>query len=381
MKLRTAAALLLLLAAATLFAGSVLPTLGVRLPPPASDSPTGLLAADPGSDRPTPPCETPPPEPETEPETEPEPEPEILTITLSFVGDCMLASYKGRTGRGYFNTAAEQLPPEHFFEKVYPIFSADDFTVANCENVFTDRELTEAAKSSTPAYWYKSPARNAGIFTAGSVEIVSLANNHTGDYGKEGRADTIAAVEAAGLIWGNDGNPVIVEKYGVRVGIVMCGLWSPSQTSRAIKTLRKIEDQTDYQIVFYHGGTERRYEPDEWRVTASEKLIDAGFDLVIGNHPHVLQPMTTYKGRDILYSLGNFLFGGSKQDDRFTVIYQKILTVSEGVILSESSRVIPVYEYEGKTNTLWQPFPMEEGSPDYGSVTAFLRGEIGSPHG
>jgi len=108
-------------------------------------------------------------------------------------------------------------------------------------------------------------------------------------------------------------------------------------------------------------------------------MVDAGADLVIGGHPHVLQPMTTYKGRDVLYSLGNFLFGGTTRDDRFTVVYQKILTVSEGVILEESHNLIPVYEYEGKSTTIWQPFPMEAGSKDYEKVLAFMRGETKSP--
>ncbi len=321
-----------------------------------------------------------PPHDTLEPETT-EPVPEVYTITLSFVGDCMLASNQGAYGTKKFNTAADKYPASHFFEKMYPIFSADDFTIANCENVFTDRDLTERAKNHSPAYWYKSPAKNAAIFKEGAIEVVSLANNHYNDYGSEGKKDTIAAVEAQGLIWGNDSHSVILEKYGVRIGIVMCGLWGSYQTKNVIKAIDKLETETDYQIVYYHGGTERVYTPNPWRVTASEDMVDAGADLVIGGHPHVLQPMTTYKGCDVLYSLGNFLFGGSNKDDRFSMVYQKILTVSEGMILEETSRIIPVYEYEGKSTTTWQPYPMEEGSEDYLSVLAFLRGEIPTPKG
>ncbi len=316
----------------------------------------------------------------TEP-PETEPPPPVHTITLSFVGDCMLASYKGEYGSKKFNTAADKYPASHFFEKMYPIFSTDDFTIANCENVFTDQDLMEKAKNHSPAYWYKSPAKNAGIFTAGAVEILSLANNHINDYGTAGKKDTIAALEAEGLLWGNESNTVIVEKYGIRIGIVMCGLWGSYQTERAIRLIDAIEETTDYQIVYYHGGTERRYTPDAWRVTASEEMVDAGADLIIGGHPHVLQPMTTYKDCDILYSLGNFLFGGSRKTDRFTIVYQKILTVSEGRILEESYRILPVYEYEGSSTTTWQPYPMEEGSEDYLTVMAFMRGETDSPKG
>jgi poly-gamma-glutamate synthesis protein (capsule biosynthesis protein) len=320
-------------------------------------------------------------EPATEAQTEPvtEPAPEVYTITLSFLGDCMLASYKGEYGKGKFNTVADQLPASHFFEKMYPILSSDDFTVANCENVFTDRDLTEKEKDHDPAYWYKSPSKNAAIFQEGSVEILSIANNHISDYGSEGKKDTKAALEAQGLLWGNESRSVIVEKHGVRIGIAMCGLWNTYQIDRAVKLIDALEEKTDYQIVYYHGGTERKYTPDAWRVTASERLVDAGADLVIGGHPHVLQPMTSYKGVDILYSIGNFLFGGSKKSDRFTIVYQKVLTVSEGVILEESCNIIPVYEYEGSSTTTWQPYPMEEGSEDYEAVLAFLRGETKSP--
>lgn len=99
-----------------------------------------------------------------------------------------------------------------FLPGVYDILSSDDFTVANCENVFTDQNLPETPKDYSPAYWYRSPKKNAAIFTAGSIDIISLANNHTNDYGKTGMADTISALEAENLIWGNTGNPVIIEK-------------------------------------------------------------------------------------------------------------------------------------------------------------------------
>ncbi len=375
MKLRLPILLLLLLAVAVSLPAGMSSLIEVLHLPVIEEEPTPVLTPDGVLLETLLPHET----QETEPPVTTEPAPEVHTITLSFVGDCMLASYKGQYGAKKFNTAADKYPASHFFEKMYPIFSTDDFTIANCENVFTDRDLNERAKNHSPAYWYKSPSKNAAIFKEGAVEIVSLANNHFNDYGKEGQKDTIAAVEAQGLLWGKDGDPVIVEKYGIRIGIVMCGLWGSYQTKAAIKEIKALEKVTDYQIVYYHGGTERVYTPNAWRVTASEEMVDAGADLVIGGHPHVLQPMTTYQGCDILYSLGNFLFGGSIRDDRVTVVYQKILTVSEGVIIEESHNLIPVFEYEGKSTTIWQPFPMEEGSADYEAVLAFLRGEKSKP--
>ncbi len=313
--------------------------------------------------------------------TEWEPPQALHTIVLSFVGDCMIASFKGKTGPKTFNGVAETVDPSHFFSGVYDIFSSDDFTVGNCENVFTDRPLTEVYKNYSPAYWYKSPAKNAQVFTAGSVEAVSVSNNHSGDYGTAGAEDTKKALEEAGVLWGDSDHPVIFEKYGVKIAVYMTGMWGEYRTVALSGKLAELEKISDYQIIYYHGGTERKYEPDAWRVRASRKLVDAGADLVIGNHPHVLQPIETYHGADIVYSLGNFIFGGSPTDDRFTVIYQKLLTVCEGEILYEDSRIIPVYEYTGSRNTEWRPVPMEEGSRDYQTVLSFMRGECKTPRG
>ncbi|MBQ7125329.1 MAG: CapA family protein [Clostridia bacterium] len=317
----------------------------------------------------------------TVPVTTAEPEPEINTITISFVGDCLLATYKGGRASGSFNRFAETAEPSHFFAKVYDIFAADDFTVANCENVFTDSNLQEVAKDHSPAYWYRSPKKNAKIFSAGSVELVSVSNNHTNDYGTKGAKDTKDALEAAGVEWGESSKPIIVEKYGVKIAIYMTGMWGEYRTTALSKKISELEEVSDYQVIYYHGGTERKYTPDAWRVRASKKLIDAGADLVIGNHPHVIQPMETYNGKDILYSLGNFLFGGSVRDDKFTIIYQKVLTVCEGEIIGEDYNIIPVYEYEGEKNVLWQPVPMTEGSEDYNSVIDFMHGKVKTPRG
>lgn len=313
-------------------------------------------------------------------ETLPE-EPKIETVTISFIGDCMLASFKGRYMKNNFNTLADKKDPSFFFSGVYEILSSDDFTVANCENVFTDEELTPVEKGYTPAYWYRSKKKNARIFAEGSVEAVSVANNHTGDYGKKGANDTKSALDEAGVIWGDSTKPVIFEKYGVKIAVYMTNMWAKYRADEIGKKIKQLEKESDYQIVYYHGGTERKYVPDAWRVKASKRLIDLGAEAVIGNHPHVIQPMETYKGHDIVYSLGNFIAGGAEKDDKFTIIYQKILYIEDGKIVDEGNKIIPVYEYKGKKITTWCPYPMEENSEDWNNVIRYMNGEAKTPRG
>lgn len=282
-----------------------------------------------------------------------------FTIDLSIAGDCLLASLMGRAPAGSFNAYAAAKPPAYFLEKVYDIFSADDFTIVNLENVLTDRPLKEIEKSTDPAYWYKGPASNVNILSAGSVEAVSLANNHSGDYGPQGRKDTIAALHGACIPYGWNDTTFFLEKNGFRIAVICHGLWNEGQASQITARLKKAEEISDYQIVFFHGGTERIHAPEEWKVRACRKLVDAGADLVVGSHTHCLQPLEVYKGVDIVYSLGNFCYGANRNPENRTVIYKKVLTVNEGNVEAQSSDFIPCYVFTGAANN-WQPAPLTD---------------------
>lgn len=314
------------------------------------------------------------------------PKPEFQDITLSFVGDCMLASESGQTSSLYFNSFAEKADQSYFFEKVAEYFKNDDFTIANCENVFTDKKLTKTGKGYTPAYWYKSPTVNAGIFKVGYVDILSVANNHTYDYGEEGANDTKAALEAQGLIFGDDNAPVILEKDGIKIWLYLCTMYAEWNANEICDMIKEASENTDYQIVYYHGGTEHQFVPDEWRIRASRKMVNAGADLVIGAHPHVLQPIEEYNGATIIYSLGNFLFGGARQTtDPYktnrTIIYQQTLSVKDGKIIQTEYKIIPCYQYKN-ISLLWQPIPIdpEEDAENYNRVIDFMMGKCDTPN-
>ncbi len=271
-------------------------------------------------------------------------------INLSFIGDCMLASYRGEYWWNTFNYVADEVEPEYFFAGVYDILNNDDFTIANCENVFTDNKLNETYKNYNPAYWYKSPSKNADIFKAGSVEVVSLANNHTYDYGEQGYYDTIAAVEKAGLIWGSDNKIAYVEKDGFCVSLLMVNVKGKGNVDNLESMIDEAKKNSDYIVVYFHGGTERVYTPPNYIVNMAHEMIDLGCDLIIGAHPHVLQPIEEYKGKKIVYSLGNFIFGAGRGENR-TIIYQHTIYFWENEVISAEDNIIPCYCFSER----WQP--------------------------
>ncbi len=287
---------------------------------------------------------------------------DAFSIVVSFTGDMLLASLYGKQAAGNFLDYAAKQEPEYFLQYVRPIFEADDFTVVNLENVLTDRNLTPKEKNSDPAYWYRAPTANTEILTSSGVEAVSLANNHTGDYRSAGYKDTVKAVSAAGLEYGGNDRTFYLEKNGYRIAVICHGLWNEAQAGAIVQRLKAAEKNSDFQVVFYHGGKEGVHAPEAWRVRASRRLADNGADLVLGNHPHVLQPREIYQGTEIVYSLGNFCFGGSRRPENRTIIYQLILHIENGELASSDSEIIPCYVHTGAGVNNYCPAPISDES-------------------
>ncbi len=312
---------------------------------------------------------------ETEPPLppEPDPEPEPTVITLSFVGDCMLATDRGAEWPLSFNKLAKEVAPSYFFENFKELFENDDWTIANLENVFTDDpNVKETNKGYSPAYWYKSSTANTAILNEGSIEVVSLANNHSEDYGSKGYSDTRKALEDAGVIWGDNSKVLMLEKDAFTIALYCCTFYGSTQDIYIANKMKNIE--ADYKIVYFHGGTERVHVPDKWKADGSRRLIDSGIDLVIGGHPHVLQPIEIYSGKTIVHSLGNFVFGGSRSEENRTIVYRLNLTVTDGALSDVSEEIIPCYVY----TDLYKPGIITDEA-EIEAVMKFLRGESESP--
>ena len=319
-----------------------------------------------------------PAETEEESETETESLPILQTVTVSLVGDCLLSSPNGIHNAGTYNYVADQVDPSYFFSEVQSVFANDDLTVANCETVFTDRELSAVYKEEDPAYWYYGPSHNAAAFSAGSVEVASVANNHALDYGKDGYDDTVAALESYGVTVGEDMEPVYVDVGDITVGVLCCNVWSSYHTSRACDMLAQMSECSDVQIVFPHGGSMGDYTPDEWKVTAYRRMIDAGAEVVAGSHSHRLQPAELYNEGAVCYSLGDFCFGDAPYHENATVIMSVKFNFTDGVYTGLSYEMIPCYLYSGQRND-FKPLLVDESEEAFANISGFMRGERESP--
>ncbi len=275
-------------------------------------------------------------------------------LTLSFIGDCILGSDSGESREGNFTHTAQTRDHSYFFSEVYDVLSKDDLTFANCEVVLSDRNLEKTYKDYSPAFWFIAPAINADILKLGSVEVAGVVNNHINDYGDEGYSDTVAALKAQGLHVGENLTPLYFEEKGIKIGVLYCNLWSGYNTYYIEQALEGMQDTCDYKIIFFHGGTEAVHEPDNYKIDACRYLAESGLvDMIIGSHPHVLQPMEVVNGVPIVYSLGNFCYSANNYPENRTIIFQAQLHEENGKIRTETN-IIPCYVYTGASNN-WQP--------------------------
>lgn len=285
--------------------------------------------------------------------------PKEISITISAAGDVTLGNYPEQ---GYYlslpYTYEEVQNDRYFFENVYDIFSADDMTLVNLEGVFTNsdnrREGQTYSLSGKPEY--------ANALTAGSIETVSMANNHRLDYHEEGTKDTVAALKQEGIAYAYDDIVGIYKTKGIRIGFVSVnevgqGYAVEKYLEQGIASLQ--EEGVDLIIACCHWGVEREYFPENYQQSLGKKCIDWGADLVIGHHPHVLQGIEEYNGKFIVYSLGNFCFGANKNPaDKDCMIFQQTFTFVDGVKQEDKDiRVIPCSISSVKERNDFKPTP------------------------
>jgi poly-gamma-glutamate synthesis protein (capsule biosynthesis protein) len=271
-----------------------------------------------------------------------EEEPVVTTVTITATGDCTLGAMQLHSYAGSFNEYYDLYGESYFFENVRDIFEQDDFTLINLECVLTDS--TDRVEKT---YNLKGKPEYVGIMTSSSVEGCSLGNNHTADYGASSHEDTENALNGAGIVFGyNDHLGVYTTEEGITIGVVSVNLLSASQLyedymESGIKQLRA--DGVDLVVACCHWGIERDYYPSDYQQEMAHKIVEWGADLVIGNHPHVLQGVEVYQGKVICYSLGNFSFGGNRNpSDKDTMLYQQTFVFEDGVLQSDiDASIIP----------------------------------------
>lgn len=289
----------------------------------------------------------------------PEPKMDPVSLTLSVVGDCTLGTDENFDYDTSLNAYYENYGADYFMANVKSIFSADDLTIANFEGT-----LTESTEREDKQFAFKAPASYANILTAGSVEAVNTANNHSHDYGEESFNDTLKALDAANIIHFGYDETAVTEMKGVKVGLV--GIYELNdhlgREEQLKQNIAKVkQDGAQLIVVIFHWGNEKEEVPDDNQRTLGHLAIDEGADLVCGHHPHVLQGIEEYKGKNIVYSLGNFCFGGNAYpSDMDTMIFQQTFTIDQNGVKDDNvTNIIPCSISSDSDYNNYQPTPAE----------------------
>ncbi len=294
---------------------------------------------------------TPAPEATAEPTPEADVWPRTFTITVA--GDTTLGSTPDlRKREDSFENVAAQKGYGWFFSGLIDLFADDDMTLVNFEGTLTESEDMKEKK-----FNFKGPAAYTDILTLGSVEAVSIANNHIVDYGEQGKQDTIANLEAAGITVSGGGLLGIYEKNGVKVG--MTGYCFPykdgkKDITKDVKALREAGCQI--VVASFHWGSEYREDFTAEQRSIGRAAIKAGADIVVGHHPHIVQGVEKYQDTYILYSLGNLVFGGNVDpDDRDALAARLTFTVYEDHADAPELTLVPLRLTELEDGTDYRP--------------------------
>ena len=249
-------------------------------------------------------------------------EPEYFTVSM--VGDCTLSASPDKRdwGIGFQRTVGDDT--DYPFANTVQFLNDDYLTIANLECSLSDKKY-----SSIEQFSFLGKADYAKILSSGSVEFVTLANNHTMDFGQGAYNDTTAALDAVGVSYAGENECYLYQSEGgLKIGLFCMyngltgnafSLLSASAQEKLVaeskdwidRAVPKLEEMgAEYTIACLHMGTEGNYETTDVQVELCRYAIDAGFGSVYCTHAHRLQPAELYGEGIIFYGLGNWIFGG-----------------------------------------------------------------------
>ncbi len=242
-------------------------------------------------------------------------------VSLAVVGDIMLDRDPGQA----------MLAGRDPFAHVAKVLDGADLTLGNLECV-----VSKSGKRLDKSYTFRADPRAIPLI-ANHFDGVSLANNHTGDFGHEALIETMDRLTKADVHYFGAGldnkeahTPWIAEKNGLKIAVLGYNEFNPksfeagpttpgcawSHDDLVVADIKAARAKADRVLTFMHWGEEYKDNPNERQTTLAHAMIDAGADVVIGNHPHVVQGTENYKGKLIVYSLGNFVFDEYKDNPR-----------------------------------------------------------------
>ena len=293
-----------------------------------------------------------------------------IIVTISATGDVTIGGDTRKKNKSIFDKQLEQeINGLDFpFENTREIFEADDMTLVNFEGT-----LTNGKSRTKNSFSFAAPPEYVQVLTSGSVEAVSLENNHVMDHGDQGYEDTRSTLDSVGILHsGHLGSAIFTTETGVDIGMLSYQTFNGNYANiyesidSDIQMLR--DAGCELVIVSYHWGDEKDYVPNERQVPLGRTTIDAGADLVIGHHSHRMNPIEEYNGKYICYSLGNFSFAGNtRPDDMDTYIFQQRFRVypETGSVVNEGFRIIPCSISSQEKVNDFKPTPAE---PDHSAA-------------
>ena len=308
-------------------------------------------------------------------ETEPEPQEERFLLT--FAGDCTFGSSPSNyyAGYGFIKTVGEDYG--YPFRNVLHYLQEDELTLINLEG-----PLTDGGNPMQKKHTFRGPTDYSNILTQNSIEAVTIANNHTLDYGQTGYDATLQTLNAAGIPYvERDASLILITRSGLKVGLygAVYYLLDVDTITAGIRGLK--EAGCELIIFAPHWGTEGTYHPTAQQTEVGHAAIDAGAHIVWGSHPHVLQPIESYNGGIIYYSLGNFSFGGNiyPRDYDTALLQQEVIRDESGVRLGQLS-IIPANVSSVSDRNNFQPTPYAPDSEAYSRVLSKLDGSFSGPN-
>ncbi|MFS3930110.1 CapA family protein [Priestia flexa] len=282
------------------------------------------------------------------------------TIKISAAGDFTLGTDESFPYQQSFPHEADKNGLPYFVEHIKDLFENDDFTTVNLETT-----LTNSTQKAAKTFRFKGDPSYVNILKLGNIEAVNLANNHIFDYLDQGYEDTMKTLDENDIGYFGYDNEYITEVKGVKIGALGYEGWDSNvetakkEVKAGIKRLRK--EGAEIVIVHYHWGIEKSPVPTQTQQELARYTIDNGADLILGHHPHVVQGIEEYKGKFIVYSLGNFMFGGNRNpSDKDTFVFQQTFHLKGGELTNKKEiQVIPFSISSVASRNNYQPAPLQ----------------------
>lgn len=262
----------------------------------------------------------------------------VPTITVTAVGDMCFASAPGR----YVASRGARAP----FSAARSLLASADVTVGNLECPLSRRGSAVRGKKFT----FEGSPKVADALAWAGFDFVAMGNNHARDYGPVALMDTVANLERAGVAHAGAGrnraaawSPAIIERNGARIAYLSISQIGPADFSatssrpgtaytmnatQVKRAIRAAHTKADYVIVSFHWGVEYARNANARQVAWGRAAVDAGADLVLSHHPHVIQGVEFYKHKLIAYSLGNFIFSPGHQPGHDSMVLDVTLAPS-----------------------------------------------------